>query len=154
MRSITRILLVGSLVCAALGCDAITRVDSSKLRTVDVASLKTSPEQWHQVERELSAGNECVFIVRKGESIPLEARVTLPMARLQAEATNLVFTNDTYFLVSQGSMRISPDGQRWADIDDLRAQRELFGVRSGQVSFGFSASEAAGAKFSLDVQTK
>ncbi len=157
MRQPTFHFIIGSLICIATiaaGCDSITRVDSTKLRTVAVASLKSSPEQWREVEVDLSAGRECVFVVRKGESIPLDAHVALPMARLQSEKTNLVFTSDTYFLVSQGSMRISPDGQRWADIDDIRAQRELFGFKSGQVGFGFSASETAGAKFSLDIQTK
>ncbi len=153
----TRSIVRGGVVAVAafaLGCDAITQVDRTTLRTVEVSSLRTDPNQWKQVEEDLREGRSCVFVVHKGETIPVETHITLPMATLQTSGNALVFTEETYFLVSQSSLRISRDGQRWADIDDIRAQRELFGFHSGQVAFGFSASAEAGAKFSLDVKTK
>lgn len=146
--------LLASILLCTTGCSSITHVDSSKHLIVPVASLAARPGEWERVEEELRQGLKVVFVVSKGESVPLDSYVVLPMATLQSAGNTLAFTRDTYLLVSTGSMRISPDGQRWADIDDFAAQKELFGFKSGQVAFGFSASQTAAPKFTLDVQTK
>lgn len=95
-----------------------------------------------------------MLIVHKGESIPLVCSVSLPIATVQSEHNALVFSTDAYFLVNQKSMCISPDGQRWGRIDDIQAQRELFGFSKGEVAVGFSGSKESRAKFTLDVRMK
>lgn len=154
MNVLNCVSLLTMIVLCAPGCSSITRVDTSTLKSVRIATLATQPKEWEEIDALLQAGKSVVFVVGKGESMPLETRVVMPMATVQSQGTALVFTCETYFLVDSGSMRISPDGQRWADIEDLRAQRELFGWSSGSASFGFSASNDAGAKFILDIRTK
>ena len=51
---------------------------------------------------------------------------------------------------------LSPDAIHWAPLSDMRALKELFGIKGGQVSLGASMSEAEGfgANFSLKINKR
>jgi hypothetical protein len=76
------------------------------------------------------------------------------MVKLQPEKNNLVFTRDTYLLISRSKIEISLDGQRWADINDLKSQKALLGFDKGSLSFGFGATKEEGTQISIDIIAK
>jgi hypothetical protein len=57
-------------------------------------------------------------------------------------------------LLSRTQLEVSPDGQRWASLGDLRALKKLFGFRNGQLSVGFQATKAEGTHISLELKVK
>ena len=71
------------------------------------------------------------------------------MTKLVAGQNQLLFTRDTYFLVSHSKLRISPDGRRWADAYDLNAMKRLFGFQKGDLSIGFESSQQQGGVLSI-----
>ncbi len=145
---------VVAVVLVASGCQSITHFDSSKMKAVEIASTKATPEQLKEAGVVIDAGGESLFLIRKGESLPLVLTVQLPMATVGAGQNILVFTSDTYLLISHAGLRISPDGQRWANIEDLSGQRKLFGFSSGTMSMGLSASESGPAQATIDIGVK
>ncbi len=78
----------------------------------------------------------------------------LPVAKLETADHRLMFTQDTFLLVSSSKMRVSPDGQRWANIYDVDSQKKLFGLDKGSVSVGFQVAKEAGPVFTLDITTE
>jgi hypothetical protein len=136
------------------GCSSITRVDSSTLTVVPVSEVVAEPARWEAVGKEIQAGRPVVFHIPKGGSLPLKLTMALPMTTLEAGENRLRFTRDTYLLVTRSSLRIGPDGQRWADISDFQAQKELFGYREGSLSIGFHATKAEGTHIAVDIRTR
>ncbi len=141
-------------ILAVLGCDSTSRVDCTACRTLTVASAKSDPEAWKGLESDLAAGKCVVIVVRKGESLPVDIKAVLPMATLRTQEVELVFDVDTYLMLQQGRLRTSPDGQRWADIQDFKAQRTLFGFTTSSLSLGLAASHENGVKATVDLTTK
>ncbi len=143
-----------SFALCAGACSSISQFDTSKMKAVEIVSSTASQEQWKSVESEINAGREVLFLIHKGESVPLIVKVQLPMATLGAGNNILVFTRDTYLLISRAGLQVSPDGQRWANIEDLAGQRELYGYTSGSMSMGLSASESNSVQATIDIGVK
>jgi len=78
------------------------------------------------------------------------------MAKLEPTKNSFVFTQDTYVLISYSRFMISPDGERWASIQDFKAQKELFGPSEGKSALliGFGITKDDGASITLDVVSK
>ena len=146
--------LIGSLLLMTTGCASIYRADITRLNVVPLSEVDAEPAKWEEVGKELQEGKDVVFFIQKGQAIPLEMNVALPMATLQPGANSLVFTRDTYLLVSHSNMRISPDGRRWANISDLKSQKKLFGYKEGALSVGLHSTKEEGTKITLDIMTK
>lgn len=146
--------LIASLLLMITGCTSIHRMDSTQLNVFPVSEAISEPARWADAGRELQEGKDVVFHIREGETIPVKVNMVLPMATLQPGKNNLVFTRDTYLLISRSAIRISPDGQRWADINDVKSQKVLFGFNKGGLSVGFHATAEEGAEISVDIVTK
>ena len=151
---IPSIFLIGSLLLMTTGCASIHRMDSTKLKVIPVSEDGSRSAQWEEAGKMIQEGKEVVFLIREGQAIPLKVNLVLPMARLQPGKNSLVFSRDTYLLISRSILRISPDGQRWADVGDLKSQKKLFGFNQGDLSVGFHASKEEGTQISIDVMTK
>jgi hypothetical protein len=90
-----------------------------------------------------------VVKVEAGQTLPLKLDLVLPMTKLVAGQNQLLFTRDTYFLVSHTKLRVSPDGRHWADAYDFNAMKKLFGFEKGDLSIGFESSGQQGGVISL-----
>jgi hypothetical protein len=146
--------LIGPLLLMITGCTSIYHMDSTQLKVIPVSEAISEPAKWADVGKELQEGKDVVFHIREGQTIPLRVNMALPMATLQPGKNSLLFTRDTYLLISRSAMRISPDGQRWADISDFKSQKALFGFSKGGVSVGFHATKEEGTEISVDIMTK
>jgi hypothetical protein len=143
-----------ALAVAMAGCSSIVQMDSTKREVLAVPDGLNEPATWEKVGKEVQAGRDVVLKIRKGQSIPLVLTLVFPGVQLKTGENSLLFTRDVYLLISSSMMRISPDGQRWADIGDMASHRELFGFSGGDIAVGFSATKEAGARISVDVKTR
>lgn len=153
-RTVESMLLAGSLAMVLAGCSSIVVMDSTKREVLPVPDGLNEPATWEKVGKEIQAGRDVVLKIRKGQSIPLVIALVFPGVQLKTGENSLVFTRDIYLLISSSAMKISPDGQRWADIGDLASHKDLFGFSGGDISVGFSATKEAGARISVDVKTR
>jgi hypothetical protein len=132
------------------GCSHIYRIDGAKLYTVSVSEARTEPGKWEEFGKQISAGKAAIVRIEAGQKIPLKMTMALPVAGLVSGENQLVFTHDAYLYISSVKLRISPDGQRWADIQDLRAQKKLFGFKKGDFSIGFRVTKEDGPQIPVD----
>lgn len=144
-----------TISCAVLvfltGCTTIHRMDGTALTAISASSAQAEPGKWEELERQVSAGQAVVVRIEAGQEIPLKLTMTSPVADLAPGENRLLFTRDAYLYISPDVFRVSPDGQRWADIHDLTAQKKLFGLKKGTLSVGFGAATKEGPYISLDV---
>lgn len=138
--------LIVAVLVALSGCTYIPEIPSRDFLTLSAASAKSDPAQWKRVEEEVKAGRPVVITFAKGESLPLNVVATTPVASLKAERMELVFDREVFVMIKDGMLLASPDGLRWAEIQDRRSLGVLFDCRHGKLQLGFSASEADGAK--------
>jgi hypothetical protein len=139
---------------AGTGCANIHHIAIDRGNVMPVANI--TPEQQAKLEdlyKGLQAGKQYVFFIAKGQSIPLKATVTLPMAKVEPGKNSVVFTQDTYLLISKSGLMIGPDGERWALIQDLKTQKELFGIgkEKGHFMIGFGITKEEGPLVTVDV---
>ena len=149
MKRTQAILIYLATLVSLTGCYNIHRMDSSKLSVVSAADAAAHPAKWEEAGQQIQAGKDVVIKVEAGQTLPLKLDLVLPMTKLVAGQNQLLFTRDTYFLVSHSKLRISPDGRRWADAYDFTAMKKLFGFEKGDLSIGFESSQQQGGVLSI-----
>ena len=154
LRSVISAFLAVSLSMGLAGCSSIVLMDSTKREVIPVPDGLDRPDTWEQVGKEIQAGRDVVLKIRSGQTLPIRITLDFTGVQLTAGENRLVFTRDLYLLVSSANMKISPDGQRWADIGDFASHKELFGFKGGDIAVGFQATKETGARISLDVKTR
>jgi len=70
-------------------------------------------------------------------------------ATLQPGVNTLRFERDVYLFLSKDGVLLSPDGERWARLEDLKALKELFGLCRGSMAIGFGVSQKDGGVLSI-----
>jgi hypothetical protein len=146
--------LIGLLLLQLSGCATIYQMDSTQHKVITVSDVISEPAKWQNIFKEIQVGNEVIFHLREGQSIPLIVNLEHPLVTLKAGKNNLVFVRDAYLLISQSKMRISLDGQRWANIGDFKSQKELIGAEKGVFSVGFGATQEEGTQINVNVSVK
>lgn len=141
-----------SIASAALlaGCGAgIQRVDTSHYSTVSLEQLRTEPQRIGLRKK----GDRLEFprqglIVRlpAGATIPLRLVADISLASLVAGENQIRIKRELFLLIDpKRGVKLSPDGQRWADMGNLPAISKLFGTRGrGSFRIGFGASKKEG----------
>jgi hypothetical protein len=129
-------------------------MDSTKLNVINAEELMSGQAKLEEVIKSIQNGNTHVFKITKGQQIPLKININLPIMNIEPVKNKIVFTRDTYLLISKSEMKISPDGRSWADIDDITSIKKLYGInKQGQLSVGYGLKKDEGAFFSLDIKT-
>jgi hypothetical protein len=146
--------LIGLLLLVLSGCATIHQMDITQHRVVPVSDVNSEPAKWQEVLKEIQEGKEVVLQIQKGQSIPLKVNMEHPLVKLQQGKNNLVFTRDMYLLMSRSKMEISLDGQRWANLLDLKSQKELFGIDKRAFSVSFGATQEEGTQVTIDITAK
>ncbi|HQH28969.1 MAG TPA: hypothetical protein PLP17_16370 [Oligoflexia bacterium] len=116
-----------------------------------LSELSAEPGKYEKLIDEIEHGNHFILRVGPGEALPLRAAMTLPFVRLEAGNNKLVFSREVYIYLAKGVLRLSPDAQQWADIQDTDAMKEIFGVDTFNLLLGFGANQADGAFFSFSL---
>jgi hypothetical protein len=133
-----KIFLLLSVAVLAAGCTTVHRVDSSRFEVIPVPEGIQDPAALQDVAQSITNGVPVIFKIAKGEQMPLKLTVDVPIGHLEAGQNTLVFTRDTYFLISHRGMLLSPDGQRWGSITSPKSLAKVFGYKRGEFSFGFA----------------
>lgn len=135
-------------------CATIYEIDSTKLNVINAEELMSGKAKLEEVIKSIKNGNTQVFKITKGQQIPLKVNINLPIMNIEPVKNKIIFTRDTYLLISNSEMKISPDGIRWADIGDISSIKKLYGInKQGQLSVGYGLKKDEGAFFSLDIKT-
>ncbi len=138
--------VVGAAV--ALGCGGVQtlRKDVSQASTIE--QIKANPESF--VERIKNPGDGILLAIKKGETVTLRLDLKTPsIATLQPGVNTLRFERDVYLFLSRNGVLLSPDGQRWARVEDMKAIKELFGLSRGTLQIGLGVSKEDGAVLSI-----
>ncbi|MDD5224391.1 MAG: hypothetical protein PHE84_10395 [bacterium] len=144
---------IGLGILFFVGCATIHRMDIAKLNVISVSEIVADPAKMLDYAKIIQEGKDIVFKIPEGQAIPLKLNLDLPVAKLEPGKNQVVFSRDVYLWISKSRARVSPDGQRWADIGNLKSIGKLFGFGKGQVSLGFFATKEEGAAVSVDIKT-
>jgi len=147
------LLLAGILAQAGIGCAGVQVLDIDRSQVIPVSTLTPDSAAQRNLGKALQEGKEVVVFIPKGQSVPINVNLAVPMASLAPSKNNLVFTRDTYLLFSNSRFMISPDAERWAPIGDFAAQKDLYGYKGGHLLIGFGVTKEAGPIISLDMGT-
>lgn len=133
---------------AASGCAGPKKINTAGIEPIPVSRLETEGEE---IGAKLKAGERLVFKIEEGEKIPLKLSAALPFLEIEVESQEVVFTRDTYVMIGDKGMLISPDRKLWAPIHDTEAIKKLYGASDGSLRIGMSATEEDGASIDVSV---
>jgi len=155
MTHIDRVLAMALSVILVSGCASIQSIDSSKMDVIPVTGLLSEPERYTPIlVSSVQEKKDLIFFIEEGQSVPMKALIVLPMAEHRSSDNQILFRQDTYLLVSQSKIMVSPDGQRWADLNDAKAHKTLYGLSKGFLSIGFHVTKADGPHFTVHMGSK
>ncbi len=153
-KTLLALFISGLLILGATGCATIHNITIDRAKVMPVATIMSDPALLEAFGKDVQGGKEVVVFIKKGQTVPIKIKLTLPMAELEPAKNSLVFTQDTYLLISLSKSRfmVSPDGERWAQLQDFKVQRELYGFNNkGHFLVGFGITKEAGAQVTLEV---
>ena len=108
-----------------------------------------------RVFESLSKGEELrepvIVKVPKGFALPVHIAVNTPLAVMESNCSKLVFQQDLFLYISKQGMLASPDTERWADIADIDAAKDLFGGDKGQIAISMGTGKDKGAQMDFKV---
>ncbi|MBW2260853.1 MAG: hypothetical protein JRG91_02685 [Deltaproteobacteria bacterium] len=134
------------------GCAGVQKVDTTSAATISLAEFEADPLAYGSpLEPD---GKPVIIKIPAGEKIPLKIDMSIPFATVESGENTLRFDLDVYAYMGGGRFMISPDGERWAEMGDWKALKELFNFDKGLFSVGFGVSEAEGAFMSLAMKTE
>ncbi len=138
------------------GCATVHHLDSTKCEVIPVPPGIQNTNTLLDVKQRIENGGFVIFKVANGERMPLKVTLDLPMGALEQTEYRFDFKHDTYFLMSRKGLRLSPDGQRWADFTSRGALKKVFGFKHGQFSFsfGFTSTTNEPPFMSVDIKVK
>jgi len=148
------LLAAAFLLFAFTGCATIHRIDIDRGSVIPVSKILSDPAGSESIGKAVQEGKDVVLFVAKGQSIPLKINLDTPLVKVENGKNSLVFMQHTYLLISRSGFMVSPDGERWAAIQDLKALKKLYGFKGGSLSIGFGVSKEEGASATLNVGTK
>lgn len=154
MKIMLFLICAGSILISLISCANIYKMNKAELSVVPSDDIKTNPAKWENLGKDIMAGKEYVFLVKKGQTVPVKLSASAPFGRLVAGKNSIAFDRDVYLLISKSKMRISPDAESWADIYDMNALKNLFGWGKGSLSLGFSATKDDGPQITLDLSAR
>ena len=135
-------------LAALAGCKGPREINTAGIEPIPVSTLETDGAK---IGERIKKGERLVFLLKEGEKLPLKLTAAMPFLEIETAGQEVVFTRDTYFIISPDGMFVSPDGELWAAVHDTDALKELYGAKQGFLSIGLSATEEEGASVAVSV---
>ncbi len=151
MRLLPMVLVAASITA---GCTFTPEIATTEFRHVSLAKARADEAEWKLVEEDLKAGRPVVIDVDAGQSLPVMIGASSPVVDLKVDRAELVFSRAVHVLIKDGALMVSPDGVRWAEIQDRRSMGVLFGIKQGKVEMGLTVSQKDGAVAVVDIEAK
>ncbi|HUU02412.1 MAG TPA: hypothetical protein VM425_13290 [Myxococcota bacterium] len=116
-----------------LGCSGIKTIKTDDLKPITIAEWRSGKIDRKGIEK---AGEEKGLLLKiaKGESFPLTISAKSELFEI-GETIDIKFQQGVYMLMSSAGMQFSPDGKRWASLQNLGDLKDLFGLK--KISFTF-----------------
>lgn len=144
----TRILPWAGLALLQLaGCTSFQTVDKTKVATVSLAELQAEMTQRKETWKLPEHG--VILKIGKGASLPLTVQLATALTTIEPASNRIRFEQDCYLFVSTGAIKLSLDGERWADMGDWRTFRRLLGGSRGYLRIGVGISREDGPLISI-----
>lgn len=126
------------------------QLDISSIPVYDISAVPDA-EIIERYLTEQGTKNPLIIKVPNGYVLPIHLDIDTPLAKLDSDAGNLVFTTDLYLYINERNILTSPDTARWAPFSDMEMVKKLFGADKGSLSLGMSATAKEGAQLSVKV---
>lgn len=144
-----RTLLLLSLTLAP-ACATLHTLEAGRYEVVSLATLEKEGER---LAPKLF-GEGLIVKLDEGSEVPLSILVTTPLLSASSEGGTVRAMRDLHLFMSERGVMLSPDGTRFAPVDDRGAMRKLFGLKGGQFGIGFGVTREEGAKVTVRVQSR
>ena len=123
------------------GCGGPKKINTAGIDPISVSTMETDGAA---IGKRIQNGERLVFLIEEGERF----------LEIESAGQEVVFTRDTYVIISPDGMFISPDGKLWAAVHDTKALKDLYGAKQGFLSIGLSATEEEGTSVAVSVGLK
>jgi hypothetical protein len=133
------------------GCAGIRIIDTASVATIDITGDPEGLPQLEQLSQGRPIEQPVILKIPQGTAVPVQVSVETPLARMEGGCGDLHFDKDLYLYLSAAEILVSPDGNRWAGMDDRKAVNTLFGIQGGQFRVGLSASKIDGTALQIKV---
>jgi hypothetical protein len=148
--SVVAVLLLGS------GCSHVQTIDRSAVETVTLRELSANPGEYQDLLRAYADGSGGLILeIEEGDELPLELAIRHPLVSVDTGKNTVLFQRHMFIYLSARGLLISPDGERWAPIQEMDAWKELFGGfkegRHGTLSVGLGVTAEDGAAVTVVV---
>lgn len=153
MRTPLALLAALAAVPALAGCaGGIRQLDLAGIPTATTAELQADPAAFGFG----AGGPPGPLVIRflAGEEVPLRLLLDVPFAELEAGRNALRLRSDLWVHLGPDGAFLSPDGRRWAPLDDTDALHDLFGFASGSLTVGLGVNAEAGAALTLGLEAR
>ena len=149
------LLTTGIILWLFAGCATIYQKNVSQFNVFTISQINQDSAIAKEIGEEINLGKTIVIKVSKGESIPLKLNINIPVVAFEKSENSIVLNSDEYISISKtDGLQVSPDGQQWASIGNMRALKKLYNFRKGQVSVGFSITKENGPQISIGVNAQ
>lgn len=151
-----RPVILSAMALLLVGCSGIHTISAAGVPTVDLATLQKDPTKHgfglDKKGRPRMPTDGLIIKVPKGTRVPLRLSLAVGLATLEPGNNQLRFDRDLLLYIYRDGLRISPDGNRWALIQDVKAIKQLFGLKGrGTFGVGFGVDKDKGAAVHLSV---
>ena len=141
--------ILTAIVGCLTGCGGSVRtMDVSHVPNFTVDAINAAPRET-LAEVMTKEPKAFVLFLRKGDKVPVHLQASMGPIALQPGDDYLVFSQDTYMYFGPNGMLLSPDGKRWAKVQDSDALGKLFGLKTGTFQIGFGAAKDQPAAFNI-----
>ena len=151
-----RPMILSTAALLLVGCSGIHTISAAGVPTVDLATLQKDPTKHgfglDKAGKPRIPTDGLIIKVPRGTRVPLRLNLAVGLATLEPGDNQLRFERDLLLYISRDGLRVSPDGGRWALLHDVKAIKELFGLKGrGSLGVGFGVSKDKGAEVHLSV---
>lgn len=138
------------VVASSFGCASIRTVPAGRFETVTLDQLSSQGERLAPKVM----GDGVIVHVEKGQQIPLEFTFRTSVLSAETKGGTVTAQRELFLLISREGLLMSPDGARFAAVQDQDALKKLFGLNGGQFALGLGATKEEGAKVVVRIEER
>lgn len=136
--------------CLTTACAPLRMVERSRYELITVDTLEKEGER---LMPKLT-GDGVIVLLEKGRKVPLDLALSSSLLSVSSTDGHVTAERDLYMLISREGLLLSPDGERFAPVQNQRSMKKLFGLDGGRFALGFGVTRDEGAKVTVRVEAK
>lgn len=137
-------------VCLTAACAPLRLVERGQYEVLTLETLESDGERFASQ----LMGEGVIVLLEKGREVPLDLLIRSPLLTAKSTEGTVTAERDLYLLISGKGLLLSPDGRRFAPVQNQRSMKKLFGLDGGQFALGFGVTREEGAKVTVRVEAR